>query len=86
MEHRRVQPNDFSPVLIILLFGHFLIPFPGLLSRHVKRNRTVMGFWAVWVLAFCWLDVFWLVVPQLDNGDSPPGPLTSASIWRCCWA
>jgi hypothetical protein len=70
-----VQPNDFSSVLIILLFGHFLIPFAALLSRHVKRNRTAIGFWAVWVLAFCWLDVFWLVAPQLDNGVLHLGPL-----------
>jgi hypothetical protein len=70
-----VQPNDFSPVLIILLFGHFLIPFGGLLSRHVKRNRTSIGFWAVWVLVFCWLDMFWMVAPQLDNGILHLGPL-----------
>jgi hypothetical protein len=70
-----VAPNDFSPVLILLLFGHFLIPFPGLLSRHVKRNPKVLGFWAVWVLVFCWLDMFWLVAPQLDSGTLHLGPL-----------
>ncbi len=62
------HPNAFSPVAIALLFGHFLIPFAGLLSRHVKRNPAALTFWAVWVLAFCWLDMFWLVMPQFDNG------------------
>jgi hypothetical protein len=60
--------NQFSPVVIALLFGHFLIPFPGLLSRHVKRNAKGLTFWAVWMLVFCWLDLFWLVMPQFDNG------------------
>jgi hypothetical protein len=61
-------PNDFSPVLIALLFGHFLLPFPGLLSRHVKRSPPALTFWAVWMLAFCWVDIFWLIMPQFDNG------------------
>jgi hypothetical protein len=63
-----LHPNEFSPVVIALLFGHLLIPFPGLLSRHVKRTPAVLTFWAVWVLAFCWLDVFWLIMPQYDDG------------------
>jgi hypothetical protein len=67
-------PHDFSPVLLILLFGHFLIPFPGLLSRHVKRNPASLSFWAVWMLAFCWFDIFWLVAPQYD-GALHLGPL-----------
>jgi hypothetical protein len=61
-----LHPNEFSPVVIALLFGHFLIPFPGLLSRHVKRNPSVLTFWAIWVLTFCWLDMYWLVMPQFD--------------------
>ena len=55
-------------MVIALLFGHFLIPFAGLLSRHVKRKPKALLFWAIWVLAFCWLDMFWLVMPQFDNG------------------
>jgi hypothetical protein len=60
--------NDFSPVVIALLFGHFLLPFGGLLSRHAKRNPAALTFWAVWMLTFCWLDVFWLIMPQFDDG------------------
>ena len=63
-----MYPNDFSPVIILLLFGHLLIPFPGLLSRHVKRTAKPLGFWAVWVLCFCWLDIYWLIEPQYANG------------------
>jgi hypothetical protein len=68
-------PNAFSVVIIILLFGHLLIPFPGLLSRHVKRNPFGLTFWAIWVLAFCWLDIFWLVAPELDKGILHMGPI-----------
>jgi hypothetical protein len=70
-----MAPNDFSMVLIVLLFGHFLIPFPGLLSRHVKRSETGLSFWAVWMLFFCWFDIFWMVAPQFDNGTLHLEPL-----------
>ena len=75
-----VHPNQFSPVAIALLFGHFLIPFPALFSRHVKRNPKSLLFWAVWVLVFCWLDVFWLIMPQFDNGEFHLGLIDLASF------
>ncbi len=49
---------------VILLFGHFLIPFPGLMSRHVKRCLTSLCFWCVWMLVFHFVDLFWLVTPE----------------------
>jgi hypothetical protein len=57
------------------LFGHLLIPFLGLLSREVKRRRLLLGFWAVWLLAFHWLDMYWLVMPNLDADRLPLGPI-----------
>jgi hypothetical protein len=54
----------WAVVTVMLLFGRLLIPFAGLLSRHVKRNRPSLLFWAVWILAFHWLDMFWLVMPE----------------------
>jgi hypothetical protein len=63
-----MYPNQYSPIVIILLFCHLLLPFPGLLSRHVKRNAPALTFWAVWMLFFCWFDLFWLISPQMDNG------------------
>jgi len=50
-----------------LLFGHFVIPFFGLLSRHVKRNRKALAFWACWILGVVYLDMYWLVMPVLDG-------------------
>lgn len=60
-------PNEYSPVVIVLLFGHLLIPFVGLMSRHVKRRRGLLVFWAIWMLVFHWLDIYWLVMPALDG-------------------
>jgi hypothetical protein len=65
--HWMPPATGWSALIIILLFGHFLIPFAGLLSRHVKRNPWALGFWAVWILAFQWLYLLWLIMPSLDG-------------------
>lgn len=62
------SPNAWTPIVLMLLFGHLLIPFAGLLSRHVKRSRKLLAFWAVWQLAFVWIDIWWLTMPELDGG------------------
>ena len=48
----------------VLLFAHFIIPFLGILSRHVKRNTKVLIAWSFFVLAVHWLDMHWLVIPN----------------------
>lgn len=58
--------NPFTWVAVLILFGHLLIPFGGLLSRHVKRKRPALLFWAIWLLVFHYLDMVWLVKPELS--------------------
>jgi hypothetical protein len=60
-------PRQFRPwvsISLMLLIVHLLIPFPGLLSRHVKRKNRILAFWAVWSLCACALDQFWLIIPN----------------------
>ena len=63
----RQDINGWSWVSIALLFGQLLIPFAGLMSRKAKRNKKVLAFWAMWLLAFHWLDLYWMIVPELDG-------------------
>jgi hypothetical protein len=62
------QSEGWAWVSVLLLFGHFLIPFCGLLSRHVKRNKLALAGWAAWLLLMHWLDLYWLVMPKLGDG------------------
>ncbi|MGA3066509.1 MAG: quinol:cytochrome C oxidoreductase [Tepidisphaeraceae bacterium] len=71
--------NYWTGVALALLFGHILIPFAGLLSRHVKRNRKGLAFWAVWQLCFVWVDMFFLIMPEL-NGGFHIGPIEVAAF------
>lgn len=52
----------------VVLFGHLIIPLLGLLSRHVKRNRMLLAFWAVWMLVMHWVDLYWIVTPAITEG------------------
>lgn len=70
--------TGWSLVILLLLFGQLLIPFAGLLSRHVKRQVGVLIVWAAWVLAFHYLDVYWMVMPEYHVANGPH--LTGLSI------
>ena len=63
-----VPQGQYGAVLLVLLFGHLLIPFGFLLSRHIKRNKELLLLAAVWMLFMCWLDIYWMVMPELNNG------------------
>jgi hypothetical protein len=36
------------------------------MSKHMKRNYRVLMSWAAWVLIFHFVDMFWLVMPEMD--------------------
>ncbi len=67
------QTGPWACVSIALLFGHLLIPFFGLLSREVKRRKILLGAWAVWILVFHWIDLYWLVMPTFAPEHLPLG-------------
>ena len=67
------QTGPWVGVSLVLLFGHLLIPFFGLLSRGVKRCKVSLGFWAVWLLVAHWIDLYWLVMPSLGAKTLPLG-------------
>lgn len=70
--------TGWSWVILAILFGQLLIPFAGLMSRHVKRQVGVLVFWAVWVLTFHFLDCYWMVMPEYHVAGGPH--LTGFSI------
>ncbi|WP_372896412.1 hypothetical protein, partial [Stieleria sp.] len=57
--------NSWGYLLVLLLFGHFIIPFLGIMSRHVKTNPNAMIFWTGWLLVMHYFDLYWLVMPEL---------------------
>jgi hypothetical protein len=67
------QTGSWTSVSILLLFGHFLLPFLLLMSRSVKRRKLLIVSGAVWILGMQWLDVYWLVMPSKTPAGFAPG-------------
>jgi hypothetical protein len=54
---------------------HFFVPFLFLISRHVKRNKSVLAIGAVWTLVMHCVDIYWLVMPNFGaHGEHPHEP------------
>lgn len=67
------QTHGWEWIALLLLFGHLLLPFLGLLSRHVRRNRAALAGWAGWLLVMHWVDLYWLVMPTFAKEHVPFG-------------
>ena len=72
--------GSWMVVGVVLIVGHFFLPFLGLISRHAKRSRLGLALWSMWLLAIHYVDLYWLVMPHLH----PHGP---APHWMdlACW-
>jgi len=63
--------NSWKPVSLLLLFGHFWVPFFLLLSRHTKRSYIGLTIGAIIMLVMHYVDVYWMVMPNLDGKFTP---------------
>ncbi|PWU10888.1 MAG: hypothetical protein C5B51_03625 [Terriglobia bacterium] len=59
-------------VALLLIFGHFALPFALLLSRDLKRNFTLLRRIAIFVLCMRIVDVYWLVTPDASKSGLAP--------------
>ena len=57
------QLGMWLPVTLMLLFGHFVVPFTVLVSRWPKRWPPAMTAIAGWMTIMFLLDIYWLVMP-----------------------
>lgn len=54
----------FSLLLIIV---HFAVPYFALLTQPSKKNSKILKFIAVWLLFAHLLDLFWLIMPNMES-------------------
>ncbi|MCA9017116.1 MAG: quinol:cytochrome C oxidoreductase, partial [Planctomycetaceae bacterium] len=60
------QSHGWGTISLILVIGHFAIPFVFFMSRWMKRNPKTLFFWAAYLLVMNWIDIFWLVMPNAN--------------------
>ncbi len=59
--------GSWKIVSLIIVFGHFIIPFFMLFPQTIKRNKIVMTIMTLWILVMHWIDIYWLVMPSLSH-------------------
>ncbi len=67
-------------VTVLLAAGHFVVPFFFLLPRTIKRNSPALALAAGWLLFVHFLDLHWLVMPNLHPEGIAPGLLDAAAL------
>ncbi|MCR4413343.1 MAG: quinol:cytochrome C oxidoreductase [Thermoguttaceae bacterium] len=78
--YRQRLSDGWQWVAVVLLFGHLIIPFVGLMSREAKRRKPLLAFWSVWMAAMHWIDLYWLVMPRVEGAGSVTGILTDVCL------
>jgi hypothetical protein len=64
------QAEGWATVSLLLMAGHFVLPFLGLMPRRMKEIPQVLAFWSLVLLIMHAVDLYWLIFPTLD----PSGP------------
>ena len=59
------QLGGWTWVTLLLLFGHFAVPFLVLISRHPKRMKPMLAAAASWMLFLHLVDIYWLTMPRV---------------------
>lgn len=62
--YERRQEGAWMWASLVLIVGHFFVPFLFLLSKHIKRRKGLLAAGAAWVLAMHAFDLYWIIMPQ----------------------
>lgn len=76
----RRQQGGWGALSIVLLVGHFALPFLALLSRLPKRRPLALGVFATWMLAMHWIDLYWVAMPEMNREAAGRVPFNVADL------
>jgi len=54
---------------LILIVGHFFVPFLLIMSREAKRTLKILIPVAVWAIAMQWVDLYFIIMPEYQPGS-----------------
>jgi len=72
--------GSWMTVSILLMAGHFGVPFLYLMGRSVKRKGATLAAGGAWLLAMHYLDLYWQVMPTLHPEGLRPSVLDVAAF------
>jgi hypothetical protein len=79
---RQFEPTNtgISRALGWLFVLHFVIPFLGIMSRFVRRNKLLLAGWGVYMLVMHYFDLYFIIAPESDL-DFWPLSLSAIGIY-----
>jgi hypothetical protein len=72
--------NQWWYVGLVILFGHFFVPFFALLSYRFKVTHHIIRRIALWNLTIILVDMCYNILPALKDSHGDPLPLTSINL------
>ena len=59
--------GSWKIISLLLVFGHFVVPFFTLLIRAMKRSAGFILFISLWMLFMHWIDIYWIIMPTSSH-------------------
>jgi hypothetical protein len=78
--HADGTPSQWKWVGMVILFGHFVIPFLYLLSYKNKVTPSRIKFIVYWILATILIDLCYNILPVLKDAHGDPLPFFSLNL------
>jgi hypothetical protein len=72
--------GSWRMVSILLMVGHFGIPFLYLMGRTVKRRASTLAVGGAWLLIMHFVDLYWQIMPTLHPQGVSPSVLDVAAF------
>ena len=72
--------GSWKMLSILLMVGHFGVPFLYLMGRDVKRRGATLAIGGAWLLAMHFIDLYWQVMPTLHPEGIRPSILDVAAF------
>ena len=72
--------GPWGPIAVVVLLGHFVLPFAVLLSRDLKRKAATLSRIALWVIAMRVIDLVWTIGPVFRRDGATISWLDFAAV------
>jgi hypothetical protein len=74
------QGGAWGVISIILIFFHWMLPFLGTMSRHVRRNAKAVCGWGIYILIMHFIDIYWMIMPEARVALPGAEPATMGGV------
>ncbi len=65
--YRQRWVGSWKAISLLIVFGHFTVPFLMLTSRPAKRNMTYLTLICGWMLLMHYVDLYWNIFPTFSQ-------------------